>query len=285
MSVHSNPTPDDAIELEPSSGTPITAADDSRRHMPEPPPVRLIAVGDVVVPARRGLEAQLDAFYVDVLRFERSERPAGAYASERERAVKMERDAGNRPAEAVDAAAAPTDEIARPALGLYGEDVDALPAASGPSHPATDRGPTDSNSSPADSDSSPAGNDPLSAATDPLPLDGDDFSDDGPRPLARQNDPPVAHPHPRADPSPGAYRSYRAERHQLRVRWVDQRIDRESLRPVDIEVPSLAELEDVLVTRVIAYEHQRGIASGSDTLLLQDPAGNWVRVGEAQRVG
>src|SRR5437764_639505 len=39
--------------------------------MPEPPPVRLVAIDDVHVPAAAGLEIQLDEFYVKLLRFER----------------------------------------------------------------------------------------------------------------------------------------------------------------------------------------------------------------------
>src|SRR5689334_5128829 len=39
--------------------------------MPEPPPVRLVAVADVHVPAAAGLEVQLDDFYVKLLRFDR----------------------------------------------------------------------------------------------------------------------------------------------------------------------------------------------------------------------
>jgi hypothetical protein len=44
---------------------------DKRPHIPEPPPVSLIAVADVVLPSVAGLERELDAFYVKLLRFER----------------------------------------------------------------------------------------------------------------------------------------------------------------------------------------------------------------------
>lgn len=44
---------------------------DRRPHMPEPPPVRLVAIEDVHVRAAAGLEVQLDEFYVELLRFDR----------------------------------------------------------------------------------------------------------------------------------------------------------------------------------------------------------------------
>lgn len=47
------------------------AAPDRRPLMPEPPPVRLLAVEDVRLPAATGLEKRLDVFYVDLLEFER----------------------------------------------------------------------------------------------------------------------------------------------------------------------------------------------------------------------
>lgn len=57
----------DSIELEPSSGASVRP--DLRRPMFEPPPVRIIAVKDVHLPAAVGREAELEAFYVGVLRF------------------------------------------------------------------------------------------------------------------------------------------------------------------------------------------------------------------------
>ena len=46
--------------------------------MPEPPPVRLVAVEDVVLPAPAGIERELDDLYVGLLRFEREAGPGGA---------------------------------------------------------------------------------------------------------------------------------------------------------------------------------------------------------------
>lgn len=46
---------------------------DNRPRMPEPLPVRLVAVEDVRLVSAAGLENELDAFYVTMLKFERQE--------------------------------------------------------------------------------------------------------------------------------------------------------------------------------------------------------------------
>ena len=58
------------MELEPSTGNfqPIV---DRRPLVPEPLPVRLVAIQDVDLPAASGLERALQAFYVDLLGFAR----------------------------------------------------------------------------------------------------------------------------------------------------------------------------------------------------------------------
>lgn len=62
---------DDRIELEPATG--LTPRADLRPHIPEPPKVKLLAVADVHLPSAAGRERDLDAFYVEVLKFERAE--------------------------------------------------------------------------------------------------------------------------------------------------------------------------------------------------------------------
>ena len=57
------------MELEPATG--IRPKIDRRPRMDEPLPIRLVAVDDVHMPAPAGVEVQLDAFYVDLLGFER----------------------------------------------------------------------------------------------------------------------------------------------------------------------------------------------------------------------
>jgi hypothetical protein len=57
-------------------------------------------------------------------------------------------------------------------------------------------------------------------------------------------------------------------------------IEREDFRAVNVEVPVLADVEKLLVERETAYERQRGLLPGHDLLVLRDPAGNWVAIGE-----
>jgi hypothetical protein len=80
LSANNRPAMSDAepIELEPSTGTPLRA--DVRPSMPEPPPVRVVAVNDVRLPAAIGREKELDAFYVGVLSFVAGRSDSGALA-------------------------------------------------------------------------------------------------------------------------------------------------------------------------------------------------------------
>jgi hypothetical protein len=58
------------MELEPSS-TPFEIVDDKRPKLEVPPPVRLVAVSDCVLPSVAGQEVDLDQFYAGILGFER----------------------------------------------------------------------------------------------------------------------------------------------------------------------------------------------------------------------
>jgi hypothetical protein len=80
---------------------------------------------------------------------------------------------------------------------------------------------------------------------------------------------------------------YRAENVRLRLEIVtDQKpIERDTLRPQGIEVLSLAEAELKLVEAERDYLRQRGLTPGQESLLLQDPAGNWIELFEVRRVG
>jgi hypothetical protein len=51
----------------------FTPPDDRRPRVTPPPPVRLIAVADVELEALAGQQSPLDAFYIDLLGFERAE--------------------------------------------------------------------------------------------------------------------------------------------------------------------------------------------------------------------
>lgn len=72
----------DRIELEPSTDTPLHH--DLRRPMFEPPPVRVIAIEDVHLPAAVGREEEMAAFYVGVLQFRPAMADRGAIAFEAE---------------------------------------------------------------------------------------------------------------------------------------------------------------------------------------------------------
>jgi hypothetical protein len=45
-----------------------------------------------------------------------------------------------------------------------------------------------------------------------------------------------------------------------------------------VEVPSLAAAEARLVAAEIEYVRQKGVTPGQESLLLLDPAGNWVEL-------
>jgi hypothetical protein len=66
----------DALELEKST-TPLEPQDDRRSRIEEPPPVRLVAVEDCVLPAVAGWERDLDSFYTGLLGFARDLKAGG----------------------------------------------------------------------------------------------------------------------------------------------------------------------------------------------------------------
>ena len=80
---------------------------------------------------------------------------------------------------------------------------------------------------------------------------------------------------------------YRAENFRLRFEVVlDQKpIDRDGMRPQGIEVRSLRDMERKLFSHQINYTRERGLLPGLMTLLLKDPAGNWIELLESPRVG
>lgn len=64
------------MELE-ESPIPFTPLTDKRPLIPEPLPVRLLTVEDATLLTSAGLETQLDAFYIDLLKFERDDKAEG----------------------------------------------------------------------------------------------------------------------------------------------------------------------------------------------------------------
>jgi hypothetical protein len=143
---------DRSLPLENAEGA-FAPVPDRRARMEEPPPVRLVAVEDVSIDAAAGLETQLDAFYVNLLKFERE------YA------------------------------------------------------------------------------------------DGDVIV-------------------------------YGAENFRLMVKIVEPPVLRDDLRPLLIEVPNLLEIEHQLIDLKVEYQRLRRLAIGHTSLLLLDPARNWVELVE-----
>jgi hypothetical protein len=77
---------------------------------------------------------------------------------------------------------------------------------------------------------------------------------------------------------------YHAANFSLRFEIAEPPIQREDMRAIGIEVRSLAEAEQKLIDAEIAYVMQRGLTPGWRTLLLQDPAGNWIELSESRGV-
>ncbi len=79
-------------------------------------------------------------------------------------------------------------------------------------------------------------------------------------------------------------RVYDAENFQLRFRFFEDLIQRGDYRPTLIEVQSLAAAEQKLIEREWEYARQKALSVGQQSLLLQDPAGNWIELIEAKIV-
>jgi hypothetical protein len=80
--------------------------------------------------------------------------------------------------------------------------------------------------------------------------------------------------------------AYRAENFRLRFEVnSSEPIARETLRPQGILVLSLADAEHKLIDLEWEYIQQLSLTPGQESLLLQDPAGNWIELFESRRVG
>jgi hypothetical protein len=56
------------------------------------------------------------------------------------------------------------------------------------------------------------------------------------------------------------------------------------MRPLGIEVPSLVDAEHKLIDQEIRYARQKGVNPGRESLLVLDPAGNWIEITETRGV-
>jgi hypothetical protein len=73
---------------------------------------------------------------------------------------------------------------------------------------------------------------------------------------------------------------YRAENFRVRIQILERPATREDFRPLALVVESLNELAGRLIEAEIEHLRERGIVPGHDNLLLSDPAGNPVIIGE-----
>jgi hypothetical protein len=80
--------------------------------------------------------------------------------------------------------------------------------------------------------------------------------------------------------------TYRAENFRLRFETnSSEPIERETLRPQGILVLSLAGAQQKLIDLEWEYTQQLSLTPGQESLLLQDPAGNWIELFESRRIG
>ena len=72
--------------------------------------------------------------------------------------------------------------------------------------------------------------------------------------------------------------SYRAENFSLTFEVIEPPVRRTDMRPLGIEVPSLADLELKLIEAEAEYSRRRGLLPGEEAIVMLDPAGNWLEI-------
>jgi hypothetical protein len=77
---------------------------------------------------------------------------------------------------------------------------------------------------------------------------------------------------------------YRSETFDLIFVVEEPPVRRDTLRALGIEVQSLAQTEQKLLERQIPYTRQKSLIPGQESLLLMDPAGNWLAITEVRNV-
>ena len=77
---------------------------------------------------------------------------------------------------------------------------------------------------------------------------------------------------------------YHAENFDLRFDVIEPPFQRESLRALGIEVASLADAEKKLIDHEIPHTRQKSLQPGRESLLLVDPAGNWLELTESRAI-
>lgn len=77
---------------------------------------------------------------------------------------------------------------------------------------------------------------------------------------------------------------YRADNARILFEVLEVPACRVNYRPIQIEVRSLVEMEVKFVEAEIESTRQKGLSPGQDSLLLMDPAGNWMEILETRVV-
>lgn len=77
---------------------------------------------------------------------------------------------------------------------------------------------------------------------------------------------------------------FTAENFAIRFGVIEPPISREHFRPLGIEVASMAEVEQRLIDAEIEHARQKGLVPGQESLVLLDPAGNWVELIQSKTV-
>ena len=78
--------------------------------------------------------------------------------------------------------------------------------------------------------------------------------------------------------------NYHAENVALRFEVQERPVEHDNLRPQGIEVLSLAEAELKLIEGEYEYVRQRGVVLGTETIVMRDPAGNWIELIELRPI-
>ncbi len=77
---------------------------------------------------------------------------------------------------------------------------------------------------------------------------------------------------------------YYADNFDLRFIVSDRPVKHASLRSLGVQVPSLPEMIERLMAAEIEFSHQRGLVVGLESIVLLDPAGNWVEITDSREV-
>ena len=72
--------------------------------------------------------------------------------------------------------------------------------------------------------------------------------------------------------------TYRAENFSLTFDVIEPPLRRGDMRPLGVEVPSLADLELKLIEAEAEYSRRRGLLPGEEAIVMLDPAGNWLEI-------